>query len=146
MVDHRAAAAAALAEQPDIDLSVRKQREALSAPAVRLFLNMADRWQLSVGDRQVLLGGIARQTYHNWQSGRISVLSRDQLERVSLVLGIYKALKLVFADDEGAMRWLKSPNHDVPFAGRSPLAHMLRGGMDDLFAVRRYLDAWRGMK
>ncbi|WP_342642790.1 MbcA/ParS/Xre antitoxin family protein [Rhodoligotrophos ferricapiens] len=146
MARHTGASAAAVAPEQDIDLGAKKQREALSAPAVRLFFNLAQRWQLSVGERQILLGGIARQTYHNWQNGRISVLSRDQLERISLVLGIYKALKLVFAEDDGAMRWLKSPNHDVPFAGRSPLAHMLRGGMDDLYAVRRYLDAWRGLK
>ncbi len=123
-----------------------KLRDALSASAVRLFLKLADQWQLSVDQRRVLLGDVSRQTYHNWQNGKIGPLSRDQLERVSLLLGIHKGLKLLFAEDAGSMRWFKSPNLDEHFAGRSPLDRALLGSVNDLFAVRRYIDAWRGMK
>ncbi|MGF7161161.1 hypothetical protein FHS85_002796 [Rhodoligotrophos appendicifer] len=143
---HAEATSSALNFVDGPDLGSRRQREALSGPAVRLFLRLADVWQLPVNDRLILLGGIARQTYHNWQGGKASALSRDQLERISLILGIHKGLKLVFVEDAGAMRWLKSANRDMPFGGRSPLAHMLNGAMDDLYAVRRYLDAWRGVK
>jgi hypothetical protein len=44
------------------------------------------------------------------------------------------------------MRWLKSANTDIPFGERSPLDRALRGSINDLYAVRRYIDAWRGMK
>ena len=64
----------------------------------------------------------------------------------ALVLGIYKGLRLLFADDAGAWRWFTAGNRDLPFAGVSPLAAMLRGSIDDLYGVRRYIDAWRGMK
>ena len=74
----------------------------------------------------------------------MGTLSYDQLERISLVLGIYKALKLLFADDASGVRWLKATNSDLPFAAGSPLDRMLRGSIDDLYAVRRYLDGWRG--
>jgi hypothetical protein len=121
-------------------------RAQLSPSAVRLFLRLADAWGLSVDDRRALLGDIARSTYHNWQHDRAGVLSRDQLERISLVLGIHKALQLLFADEAGGLRWLMCANGDAPFGGRSPLARMLRGSIDDLYAVRRYLDAWRGVK
>lgn len=121
-------------------------RENLSAAAVRLFLKLADLWQLSVDQRRILLGGIARQTYHNWQNGRVGTLSRDQLERISLLLGTHKGLKLLFADEAAGLRWFKSDNLDLPFAGRPPLDRALRGSMDDLYAVRRYIDAWQGMK
>jgi Protein of unknown function (DUF2384) len=131
--------------EPDA-LRDSKLRDALSASAVRLFLKLADQWQLNVDQRRVLLGDISRQTYHNWQNGKIGTLSRDQLERVSLLLGIHKGLKLLFADDTGSMRWFKSPNHDVPFSGKSPLDRALLGSVNDLFVVRRYIDAWRGMK
>ena len=123
----------------------RPVRAALSAPAIRLFLNVADAWGLNVAERRVLLGDIARATYHNWQSGKVGTLGRDQIERVSLVLGIHKALRLLFADDGAALRWLRSANRDIAFAGRSPLDRALRGGIDDLYTVRRYLDGWRGM-
>ena len=122
-----------------------KVREQLSPTAVRLFLRIAELWRLTVDQRRALLGDISRPTYHNWRNGRIGTLGRDQLERISLVLGIHKGLKLLFADEASAGRWFASPNHDVPFGGRSPLERTLRGGIDDLFAVRRYIDAWRGM-
>jgi Antitoxin Xre-like helix-turn-helix domain/Antitoxin Xre/MbcA/ParS C-terminal toxin-binding domain len=123
-----------------------KVREQLSAAAVRLLLKLADEWGLSVDQRCLLLGDISRQTYHNWARGRVGTLSRDQLERVSLVLGIHKGLKLLFADAAAGMRWFRGANRDVVFAGGSPLDRMLRGSIDDLFAVRRYIDAWRGIK
>jgi hypothetical protein len=118
----------------------------LSAPAVRLFLALAEKWGLTVSERQTLLGGISRQTYHNWQRGKGTKLSRDQLERVSLLLGIHKGLKLVFADDAQGLRWLKSANRDFAFGGMSPLERALKGSIGDLHALRRYLDAWRGIK
>jgi hypothetical protein len=121
-------------------------RERLSPGAVRMFMKLADLWKLPVDQRRALLGDISRPTYHNWKSGRIGTLSRDQLERISLALGIHKGLKLLFADEAGAVRWLKSPNRDLPFGGRSPLDRALQGSIDDLYAVRRYIDAWRGVK
>ena len=121
-------------------------RRRLSAPAVRLFFNVADLWDLTVDQRRAILGDISRQTYHNWRSGKVGVLTRDQVERVSLVLGILKGLRLVFSDDPAALRWLKAENTDLTFGGRSPLDRMIAGGINDLYEVRRYLDAWRGAK
>jgi len=121
-------------------------RERMSPAAVRLFLRLSDLWRLAVDQRRALLGDISRPTYHNWQRGKVGTLTRDQLERISLVLGIHKGLKLLFADDGGAMRWFTSANRDLPFGGQSPLERALRGSIDDLYAVRRYIDAWRGMK
>ena len=128
--------------RPDVAVS----STALSAPAIRLFLALAELWALSVADRQTLLGGISRQTYHNWQRGKAASLSRDQMERVSLLLGIHKGLKLLFADDAHGLRWLKAANDDLAFGGASPLARALKGGIGDLHALRRYIDAWRGIK
>jgi hypothetical protein len=128
------------------DLRSAGHRRRLSPAAVRLFLQVADRWSLTVEQRRTLLGDISKPTYHNWQKGKVAVLSRDQLERISLVLGIYQGLKLLFSDTAGALRWLKSPNRDLPFAGGSPLDRLLCGGIDDLYVVRRYLDAWREVK
>lgn len=127
-------------------LQDREVSKEISPVAVKLFLRLADVWKLAVDQRLTLLGGISRPTYYNWQKGKGGPLSRDQLERISLTLGIHKGLKLLFADEASAERWFTSPNTDVPFGGRSPLERMTRGGIDDLYAVRRYIDAWRGMK
>lgn len=129
------------------DLRAPADRRRLSGPATRLFFNAAELLGLTVEERRAVLGDISAATYHNWRRdpGAV-VLTRDQLERVSLVLGIVKALRLVFADDATGLRWLRAENRDLPFAGEAPLAKMVGGGMFDLQAVRRYLDAWRGVR
>jgi hypothetical protein len=147
----RASAAAALLQpvsadpDPDLVLDDSAQRARLSGPGLRTFFAVVDELQLGIDEQCRLLGGIGRSTCHKWRADQRVVLARDQLERVSLVLGIYKALRLLFVDGLEALRWLKAGNHNLPFAGRSPLERMLLGSIDDLYAVRRYLDAWPGV-
>lgn len=138
--------------QPDIEadkgvanLFDAGTRRRLSAPGFRAFLGVADALGLSVRQRRIVLGDIADSTYYKWRGGGVAELAADTLTRISLVLGIFKALRLLFADDAAALRWLRSANEDLPFAGRSPQDFMLEGPQDNLFAVRRYLDAWRGV-
>lgn len=103
------------------DSRVRGQ---LSPGAVRMFMKLADLWALAVDQRRALLGDISCPTYHNWNSGKIGTLSRDQLERISLVLSIHKGLKLLFADEASAMRWLKAPTATcLSAAARRSTAH-----------------------
>ena len=117
------------------------ERKRLSGPGFRVFLGVCDKLGLSVAQRRRLLGNISETTYYRWRASGVRALSADHLERISLVLGIFKGLRLLFADDAMGLRWLRAPNRDVPFAGRSPLDTMLRGSIDNLFAVRRYIDA-----
>jgi len=121
-------------------------RKRMSGPALRLFFRTADLWGLNGDQRRAILGDVSRQTEYKWRSGEQTTLTRDQLERISLVLGILKGLRLVFAEDANGLRWLKAVNSDYPFGGMSPLDHMTNGGINELYAVRRYLDAWRGVK
>lgn len=121
-------------------------RRQMSAPALALFLRACDLWDLKVEERMAILGGVSRQTYHNWKAGRVGVLTRDQLERISLVLGVLKGLRLLFAEDAHGVRWLKAANEDAVFRGGAPLDLMTDGGISGLHDVRRYLDAWRGVK
>ncbi len=129
------------------DLNDRTAREAMTPGAIRVFIKLADAWNLSVANRLTLLGGIAEPTYHRYAKGTLpKSLSRDQLERISLTIGIYKGLVTLFAETASRKRWFTLPNQDAPFCGHSPLDHMLGGGMEHLYQVRRYIDAWRGMR
>jgi hypothetical protein len=121
-------------------------RVRLTAPGLRTFFNIADDWGLTTDQQRTLLGGISRSSLHNWKAGHASALSRDQLERVSLVLGIYKGMALLFADGDGGKRWLNAANTEPVFGGGSPLSRMLRGGIEDLYVTRRYINAWRGVR
>jgi hypothetical protein len=127
------------------DLGDAATRNRLSAPSFRAFLYTAEYLGLPVQERCRLLGDLAPATYHRWAANGAPAMPRDLLERISLVLGIAKALRLLFASDDAGRRWLKGANTDAPFGGHSPLERMLRGSISDLFAVRRYIDAWRGV-
>lgn len=114
-----------------------------SAAAIRAFEQIAERWKLSSGERQTILG-LPRSTYFKVRSGKNARLSRDTLERVSYVLGIYGALQVLLPRKEAADHWVRVGNDNALFKGHAPLETMLRGKVSDLYVVRHYLDAQRG--
>jgi len=119
-------------------------RKSYSNAAMKAFVRMMDQWQMSIADRCAILGDVPKQTYYKWARGAVGALSRDQLERIGITLGIYKGLQLLFSDEAGRLRWFKSPNEDYAFRGKSPSERLVDGGMTDLYAVRAYIDALRG--
>ncbi len=113
-----------------------------SAAAKRAFFRVMDLWGVTNDEAQVLLGAPSRGTFFSWKKGEGGKLSRDEFERISYVLGIYKALQILFADDRGADAWVSKPNQ--AFGGQSALERMLAGNVSDLHHVRAYLDHVRG--
>jgi Protein of unknown function (DUF2384) len=117
----------------------------MSAAGLRAFFNIARDWDLSAEEQIVLLGSPGRSTYFKWkQAPETARLGRDTLERLSLLLGIYKALQILLPQPSTADTWIKRPNSAPPFGGRRALDRMLAGNISDLVAVRQYLDAMRG--
>lgn len=129
------------------DCDSRKRRQ-LGGPGLRAFLNIADAWNLSERQRLNLLGQPARSTYHGWvakaRNGEALALPLDALLRISAVLGVYKALVILFAADEQRVGWLRRPNSGLLFGGQAPLDLLANGAQDGIMLVRRHLDAWRG--
>lgn len=120
-------------------------RKAMAAAGLRAFFNIARDWGLSDGEQMTLLGGPGRSTYYKWKAApERAELRHDTLERLSYLLGIYKALQVLLPDAAAADAWVKKPNAAPLFGGRSALARMLGGNVGDLLAVRQYLDAQRG--
>lgn len=119
-------------------------RKALFGPALRAFFRIAALWGLSVEQQMTLLGVSARSTFFKWRKDGAAALPKDMLERISYILGIYKALHILLPDEAAADSWIKRPNGAPLFGGRSALDRMLSGQVADLFVVRRYLDAQRG--
>ena len=119
-------------------------RRRLSAPALRGFFNIARAWELSVNDERALLGWPPASTFHKYKSGDAGVLSFDTLTRISLVLGIYKALHILYSEAAFADRWMRMPNSHATFGGVAPLDLVASAGIDGLFQIRRLLDGRRG--
>ncbi|GHD72818.1 hypothetical protein GCM10007164_21040 [Luteimonas padinae] len=119
-------------------------RRDLAGPALRAFFNIADQWGLGNEQERVLLGSPGRSTFYRWKRDLSGQLPHDVLERISYILGIYKALHLIFGNEQQADAWISRANDAPLFGGRSALDRMLGGQVADLFVVRQYLDAQRG--
>jgi len=128
----------------NVDINKGIHHEQLSSTALTAFFNIANKWGLNAEQEQILLGMPARSTFFKWKKNRDGNLSHDVLERVSYIMGIYKALHILLPTDETANAWIKKPNSAPLFNGRSALDKMLGGCVIDLADVRRYLDAERG--
>jgi antitoxin Xre/MbcA/ParS-like protein len=130
--------------KPVTELHAGPDRKMLSPPALRAFFRIAELWKLSVAEQMILLGITARSTFFHWKKHHEVELPKDTLERISYLLGIYKALQILLPASEAADAWVRQPNQAPAFGGRSALQRMLSGHVADLFVVRRYLDAQRG--
>jgi hypothetical protein len=117
---------------------------ALAGAGLRGFFGIAQKWGLLEKDCLVLLGEPSRATYYNWKKGDIGKVGRDTLDRLSYIVGIYKALRILIPNDDAAHAWIRHPNDAPLFGGQAPLNLMLTGKQVDLYRVRAYLDANRG--
>jgi hypothetical protein len=125
------------------DFSDRAIREELTPAAVKAMTRLVARWELTVGDIGLLLGGVSASTWYSWQRQSPSALNSDQLTRVSLLLGIYTSLHVLH---RGALadEWVGRPNLNPLFHGRTPLQAMPYGGIPSMLQVRALLDGRRG--
>jgi hypothetical protein len=124
--------------------------ESIQAGAgLRTFARIADRWKLSAADAMALLGMESRSTYYELLkrargSREIKGLSKDQLDRLSYVLGIYEAIRVLFPHSEETRdSWVSRSNAAPMFAGRSPL-EIMRSSMIGLYQTFSHLAAARG--
>lgn len=122
-----------------------------STAGLRWLFDRRERWNLTMDDLGVLLGGISRRTLTAWKTkvsnGATIEVSRDEMDRISLLLGIHKALTLITpAGHEGmAYDWFQKPVDLMGLQGKSIKEYLLeQGSMEALYYIRRNLDAMRG--
>ena len=119
----------------------------LGGAGLRTFFNIARIWKLNEDQQLRLLGLTVRSTLFAWKAkaagGGPVKLGPDTLERLGNIVGIWKALAILFPQDEIADRWIHLPNDNYPFLGESPLDRMLFS-LEGLAQVRHHLDARRG--
>lgn len=102
------------------------------------------RFNFKPKEAMILMGDMPKATFYNGVSLYKGHLNRDQLDRISYLLGIYKALRILFEDSQQALSWINRVNTLPPFNGMTPKDYMLEGSIIRLADVRRFLDFWRG--
>lgn len=135
---------AGYAVETSSDLSSMEVRRRLSPAAIEGFLHMMELWGVRDADARLLLGGLSTGSYHGFKKqGEGRVLAQDAMTRISLLIGIFKALNVLYSEPL-ADAWPTRPNRNGLFRGATPLVFMLQGGVPGILEVRRLLDARRG--
>ncbi len=134
-------------DQP-ADLSSRAVQEKLSPVAIRAFFRLASHWKLRDEDARGLIGGVSNGSFYQLKrsaakTSEIKALDQDKLTRVSLLVGIFKALNILYST-KLADAWVQLPNSNPIFGGQTPMTYMLKGGVPAMLRVRQLLDARRG--
>jgi Protein of unknown function (DUF2384) len=112
-----------------------------AAAMFRAVVNLFHLWSVTDEQAAILLD-LPVRSYRRWKAGEIGRINRDTKARLSNLMGIHKALRVIFREPRRGYAWIQMPN--TAFAGKSALAVMLGGELTDLMRVRRYLDSERG--
>ncbi|MBV8437477.1 MAG: DUF2384 domain-containing protein [Silvibacterium sp.] len=124
------------------DLSDPATRRRLSPAAVKGFLAIMEKWSLRDPEARELLGGMSTGSFYALKK-EPRTLDQDRLTRISLIVGIFKALNILYSP-KLADAWVKLPNSNPIFRGLTPVAYMIQRGQPGMLSVRQLLDARRG--
>lgn len=108
---------------------------------LRAFFEIAKLWELNDIERLRLLGQTDHDVIHAWANEEGPDVSKDTLEWISYILGIFKAINILLPIRERASAWIRKPNEAPLFGGQSALERMTAGNVSDLYVVRKNLDA-----
>jgi Protein of unknown function (DUF2384) len=112
-----------------------------AAAMFRAVIKLFALWSVTDEQAATLLD-MPLRTYRRWKAGDVGRIDRDSAARLSNLIGIHKALRIIFREPQRAYGWVSAAN--AAFGGRTALEVMLGGELTDLVRVRRYLDAERG--
>jgi hypothetical protein len=116
------------------------------AAGLRAAVAILEKWRASA-DQACRILRISRSTHvrANQQDPAWSVnLDADQMQRISFVLNIHAALRLIFDNPDNVYGFPAMANHNEFFNGRCPLEIMAQGDMISLYETFRRIDALRG--
>ena len=110
---------------------------------LRAAVNLFGLWKLTDKQAATVLGATIR-SYSRWKAdGKAGSWPRDLKARLSNLMGVHKALRIIFREPQRGYNWIRAANS--AFGGKSALDIMLGGELTDLMRVRRYLDSERGV-
>lgn len=113
------------------------------AVIVKAVVRAAKAWNLSNAEAAALFD-VPSATWSRMKAGTYKgVLDQDKVTRASLLIGLFKGLRLLF---NGPLThgWPKTANAGPGFNGKSPFQIMSEGGIPAMMKVRQHIDALRG--
>ncbi len=126
------------------DQSVHPIVEASKITAItKAIVRTADAWKLTNQEAADLFD-VPIATWNRMKMGAYKGrLDQDKVTRASLIMGIFKGLRLLF-NGPLTYGWTKTANQGPGFNGQTPVQIMIAGGIPAMMSVRQHIDALRG--
>ncbi len=139
----RAAARQAVVErfEREATMTFASELTAATAAVMRVFDGLARAWSLEVDERLALLGLADAAELHAMWTISLDEVPTEVIERVAILLDIFKAINTLLPEPSRADAWIRVPNRAPMFGERSALKLMIDGGLEGLREVRAYLQA-----
>ncbi len=113
------------------------------ATVIKGVVRTADAWGLSNAEAATLFD-VPIATWGRMKAGTFKgVLDQDKVTRASLLIGLYKGLRLLF-NGPLTYGWPKTANTGPGFNGKNPVQIMCEGGIPAMMKMRQHIDALRG--
>jgi uncharacterized protein (DUF2384 family) len=108
---------------------------------LKTVFNILDKWGYSP-EQQILILGMKKSLYDDCRKDiNKTSLSDDQLKRVSYILNIHAALRMLFDHPENMNGFMSMNNHNAFFDGRKPIDIISSGRLDDLSDTFKHIDS-----
>ena len=113
--------------------------------ALEVYTHIVESWKLDDSGAEKMLA-VDSNAWMQIKNGTWSgSLGQEQLMRISAVIGLHRALHSCF-NESLANRWVKRPNTGPIFSGDKPIDVMIKGGLQVMIKVRRYMSSSLGIE
>lgn len=113
------------------------------AAIVKAVVRASEAWKLTNAEAAALFD-VPGASWSRMKAGTFrGVLDQDKVTRASLIIGLFKGLRLLF-NGPLTYGWPGTPNAGPGFNGRTPVQIMCEGGIPAMMKVRQHIDALRG--
>ncbi|QNU61639.1 antitoxin Xre-like helix-turn-helix domain-containing protein [Vreelandella titanicae] len=121
------------------------QNRAAAAIGLKTAVRILDKWRAS-GEQGEAILRVSHSTYARARRGDLDEikLDSDQLTRISYLLNIHAALRMIFDNPENLYGFVNLVNDNPYFNGRTPLEIMGSGDFAALYETFKRIDSLRG--
>lgn len=129
-----------------LTIAANTSEKTIAASGLRTAVAILDKWD-ATGEQGEAILRVSHSTYARAKrkDGLAAInLDRDQLTRVSFVLNMHAALRTIFDNPENLYGFMRMPNDNAFFFGRSPLDVIGGGDIVAVYETFRRIDALRG--
>jgi hypothetical protein len=107
----------------------------------RVYEGLSRAWSLDENEKFRLLGLSSGDELNEVFGAALWDIPTGVIERVSVLLSIFKAINTLLPQSSRADEWIRLPNKAPVFRGRSALDVMLSSDVREMYKVRQYLQA-----